>query len=304
VLSVPALRHGLVTTAVPLVACALVAAVAWGSWQAAQRQLAGLTARSTGEIVSVTTDVVRVRWQPPGGSARTSEVELSRQPPSAGSRTQVAFDPADPSRLTLPGSTLIATADGALADLACVAVVTAGLLVASAVRGGNAARAVRRPPRAVQLRRVRVQSGLISRSWLELEDPPQRWIPVCFDPVLVTLPSPSEVLLHGDARRDRWVAATIGGRWVYPSGTVRRVEPRGRRIDNPARPDADTARRAREATLARHLRVDLVLALPAPVVGLLWAFVSGGGAASWAGATLVTAAVGVWAGAYRGSDPT
>ncbi|MEJ7726822.1 MAG: hypothetical protein WKH47_07365 [Actinomycetes bacterium] len=303
-LSVPALRHGLVTTAVALVACTLVAAAAWGSWQAAQRQLAGLAARSTGEIVSVTTDVVRVRWQPPGSPVRTSEVELSRRPPSAGSRTQIAFDPADPSRLTLPGSTLIAAANRALADLACVGVVAAGLLVASAVRGVTAAGAVRGPPRAVQLRRVRVQSGLISRSWLELEDAPQRWIPVHFDPVLVTLPSPTEVLLHGGPRRDRRIAATIGGRRVYPSGTVRRVEPRGRRIDNPACPDADTARRAREATLARHLRVDLVLALPAPVVGLLWAFVSGGGAASWAGATLVTATVGVWTGAYRGSDPT
>lgn len=304
VLSVQPLRHGLLATAVALVTCAVVGAVAWGSWQAAQRELAGLSARSVGEIVAADGDIVRVRWAPPGAPLRTSAVELSRRPPPAGSRAQVAFDPTDPSRLTLPGSAVIATGNRALADLACVAVVAAGLLVASTARVVTAAHAARRPPRTVRLRRVRVQAGLLSRSWLELEDAPQRWVPVCFDPVLVMLPSPASVTVHGDPRRDRRVAAVIDGRWVYPSGSVRDAEPRGRRVDNPARPDADTARRAGEATLARHLRVDLVLALPAPMVGLLWAFLAGGGVASWAGATAVAAAVGVWTGAYRGSDPS
>lgn len=303
-LSIPALRHGLVTTTLVLMACALVGAVAWGSWQGSQRELAGLTARSVGEIVAVESGVVRVRWQPPGGAVRTSVVELSRWPPLIGSRTQVAFDPAEPSRLTLPGSTAIATGNRALADLACVAVVAAGVLVAGGSRGVIAARTARRPARVMRLRRVRVQAGLLSRSWLELEDAPQRWVPVSFDPVLVTLPSPASVTVHGDPRRDRRVAATIDGRWVYPSGPVRGDEPRGRRVDNPAHPDADTARRAGEATLGRHLRVDLVLVLPAPVVGLLWAFVSGGGLTAWTGAAVVAAAVGVWTGAYCGSDPS
>ncbi len=303
-LGVPAVRHLVLTTAMVLVTCGAVAVAAWSSWTGAQRDLAGLTARSVGEVVAVERDLVQVRWVPPGGPARTSVVELSGRPPPVGSRVQIAFDPADPSRLTLPGSATIATGNRALADLACVVVVAGGVLAAGGVRGVAAARAVRRPPRVVRLRRVRVQSGLLSRSWLELEDAPRRWFPVSFDPVLVTLPSPASVTVHGDPRHNRRVAVTIDGRPVYPSGPVRGVEPRGRRFDNPARPDADTARRAGEATLRRHLRVDLVLALPAPVAGLLWAFVSGGGLASFAGATVIAAAAGVWTGAYRGSDPT
>ncbi|MPZ66750.1 MAG: hypothetical protein GEU83_14995 [Pseudonocardiaceae bacterium] len=78
----------------------------------------------------------------------------------------------------------------------------------------------------------------------------------------------------------------------------------GRCVDNPARPDADTARRAREATLWRHLRVDLALAIPAPLVGLFWAYLDGGGVGSWTGATAVAAVVAMWTGAYRGSDPS
>lgn len=291
-------------TAAVLVVCTAAAALCWMSWQRAQAQLDGLTARATGQIVAVgvdgRSDAVRVRWDPPGRPPRTSVFALDAVRPAPGTRTEIAYDPSDPARATVPGSAVIATANRALTDLGCIAVVALTVLALAAQRALTWVRAARGPRRVLRARRVRYQSGLLSRSWLETEDPPRRWIPVYFDPALITLPAPAEVALRGDRR----MVALIGDRAVPPSGRVRSTEPRGRRVDNPARPDSDTARRAREATLWRQLRVDLALAIPAPLVGLFWAYLDGGGVGSWAGATAVAAAVGLWTGAYRGSDPS
>lgn len=304
-LRLPAVRHGLLLTAAVLLVCTAVATLSWASLQRAQAQLDGLTARATGRIVAVGADVrpdvVRVRWEPPGRPARISEIALDGIRPAPGTRTEIAYDPSDPARATLPGSAVIATANRALIDLGCVAVVALSVLALGGLRILAGVRATRGQRRVLRARRVRYQSGLLSRSWLETEDPPRCWIPVYFDPALVTLPAPAEVTLRGSGRR---IAALLGDRIVPASGRVHTTEPRGRRIDNPARPDADTARRAREATLRRHLRVDLALTIPAPFVGLFWAYLDGGGVGSWAGATTVAAAVGMWTGAYRGSDPT
>ena len=307
-LGIRVVRHGFATTAAVLAVAAAVGGASWTTWLQAQDDLTELTGRARGEIVVVgiagRPEIVGVRWQSAGGTPRVSAVELAESQPPVGTSVEVAFDPRDPRSLTLPGSVLIASANRTLTNAACLAVIVLGVLAAVAYRVVTAARASRRPARSLRLRRMRLQNGLLSRSWLEVEDSPQRWVPVYFDPALVTLPSPTEVQVHGDPRRDRWVAATIGGRRVYPSGPVRADEPGGRRIDNPARPDADTARRARAASLSRQLRVDLALAVPAPLVGLFWAFLDGGGLASWLGATAVAATVGLWTGAYRGSDPS
>ncbi|MQA15052.1 MAG: hypothetical protein GEV09_13035 [Pseudonocardiaceae bacterium] len=307
-LAVRAVRHGLAATVAVLLVAVVVGGLAFGAWQRGEDRLAGLTGRAHGEIVAVGAGgdpaVVRVRWQRPGSGTVHSDVAIGESVPPVGARVQVAFDPADPGRVTLPGSAAIESTGRALAGVASLCVVVAGVLVAGAVRFAVAARAGSHEPRPLTVRRLRLQHGLLARSWIEFEAAPQRWFPVYFDPALVTVPSPAEVAVHGDPRRDRWIAMTVDGRRIYPSGPVRASEPRGRRTDNPARPDADTARRAREATLARQLRVDLAFAAPAPLVGLFWAFLDGGGIASWLGATVVAATVGPWTCAYRGSDPS
>lgn len=304
----PPARHGVVVTAAVLACCAVVLALCWSSWSAAQERLAGLTARGVGTVTEVgiagADDAVRVRWVPAGGVAHDLDVRLGGGIPPVGSRTEIAYDPADPARATIPGSAVIVAANRALTDAFCVAVVAVAVLALGGLRWGRAARAMRRHPRAVPVRRVRIQAGLLSRSWLETEHEPRRWIPVHFDPALVTLPAPTTVTLFGDPLRGGWVGAEVDGTRLYPAGRVRAYEPRGRRVDNPMRPDADTARRARQATLGRHLLLDGALVAPAPLVGLFWAYLDGGGVSSWAGATALAAVVGLWAGAYRGSDPT
>lgn len=156
--------------------------------------------------------------------------------------------------------------------------------------------AARRPGRQVSVRRVSMRRGLLARTWLETDD---AWIPVYFEPGLLLLPAPSIVTVHGN----RWVAVEIG-RMLYPSGRMRRREPPGRRTDSPTVPDGYAAGRASAAgRLWRQLRVDAALAVPAPVVGVVWAYLDDGGVSGWLGATAVTAALALWWAAVRGSDP-
>jgi membrane protein YdbS with pleckstrin-like domain len=76
-------------------------------------------------------------------------------------------------------------------------------------------------------------------------------------------------------------------------------------VDNPS--EVDDSVRARAVTvrgLLRQLRADIVLIVPAPLMGLVWAYLDGGGVWSWLGASVITAALALWLGALRGSDPS
>ncbi|MFC7613203.1 hypothetical protein ACFQV2_05860 [Actinokineospora soli] len=84
---------------------------------------------------------------------------------------------------------------------------------------------LRRPTTPLAVRRVRVQRGLLTRSYLETESTPRRWIPVHFDPALLTLPTPTTVEAHGNPRKHRLVAVRTGDTVLYPSGRVRPTEP-------------------------------------------------------------------------------
>jgi hypothetical protein len=227
-------------------------------------------------------------------------VELAGTPPRVGTRTEIAYDPGRPGTVLMPGSAELAAVDRAASGVAfsgLVAAVVAGTLVWQVL---SRHRLLGQPAHEVSARRVRVQSGLLTRSWLELDTPP-RWVPVHFDPVLDVIPAPASMTLHGEPRRRRLVAATVDGTWLHPSGPVRTTEPRGRRIDSPARPDLDAVR---ATGWARQLRADAVLLTPAPVVGLLWVFLDGGGLLTWAAATALACALALWWAALHGSDPS
>lgn len=300
-----ALRHGLVTSALVLIVCAVLAVLAGTAFASAAHDLETATARTFGTITGADGNRVQLRWTPTGGEERTDPVELAGTAPQAGTRTEVAYDPAAPQRPLVPGAAVLAEADSALSTLYLSATVAAAVLAVGSWQLLTRRRALTRPVRSVPVRRVRVQAGLISRSWLETDTTPQRFIPVHFDPVLIELPAPATVRLHGDPLRDRLVAAKIEGRVLLPSGPVRSTEPRGRRTDNPTRPDASTSERAAAlAPLRRQLQADLPLLVPAPIIALLWTYVDGGGLTSWLAATALLAALGLWLASVRGSDPT
>jgi hypothetical protein len=300
-----AVRYGLATSALVLTVCFGIAAVAGSVLALAAAQLDALTGRAFGTVTAVQADAVVVSWAVPGAGARADVVELAGTPPPVGTRTEVAYNPADPARPLVPGAALLARADRALSALVLAGTVAAVVLAGGAWQLVSRHRAAALPARTVAVRRVRVRAGLLQRSWLETQTVPPRFVPVHFDPVLVGLASPAEVQLHGDPLRDRLVAAEVDGRLLHAAGAVRAGEPRGRRIDNPSRPDGSAPERAaRLAPLARQLVADLPLLLPAPLVALLWTWVDGGGLASWAALTLLLGALGLWVAALRGSDPS
>ncbi|MRH86206.1 hypothetical protein GFY24_01780 [Nocardia sp. SYP-A9097] len=152
--------------------------------------------------------------------------------------------------------------------------------------------------RDVGVRRVRQQHRLVSRSWLEFTTGGRtRWLPVYFDPTLVTL-TQTDAELAGRT-------VTVDGMRVYPAGRLRNTEPVGRLIDNPARPDDGAAVTAlRVARYGRRLLLDAQSAVVGPFAGLLWVYVAGGGPTAFAAATMMGAGAAVWFSAIRGSDPS
>ncbi|GAB2848339.1 hypothetical protein GCM10027200_55900 [Lentzea nigeriaca] len=287
---VRALRHGVLATAIVLFVCLVVAFFSWLSYSDDRDLLSSMTSREVGSVVSFDGGAVQVRW--PSGSARVPYEDGDR---IVGKQTQVAFDPSDPSRAVIPGADLLLETDRALGGVTFSIAVALLVVLAGLVRLFLAVRPARAEPVTVSLRRIRLQSGLMVRSWLEIDGPVERWLPVYYDPVLVTLPSPVDVELRGGR------VAVADGVTIYPSGRPVRKHPRGRRVDNPARPDPET--RAPRGLLAQ-LRVDAVFLVPAPIVGLFWAYVDASGFTGWITATVIAAALGLWWGAFRGSDPS
>ncbi|HSL07085.1 MAG TPA: hypothetical protein VK887_03810 [Pseudonocardiaceae bacterium] len=294
-----ALRYGAGTSALVLLVCAVIAGLSIWTLGTVGERVAGATARSSGEVVRAEGRTVDVRWSAAGGQ-RTDTVALAVSAPPVGARTEVAYNPREPATVLLPGSTELAAVDRAASGVAFSGLIAAIVLITFGWQVISRRRLRRRPPQPMQVRRVRVQSGLLTRSWLELDAPP-RWIPVHFDPILVALPAPTTVALRGDPRGRGLVAAEVDGVWLDPSGPIRATEPRGRRIDSPAIPDADALG---DISWRRQLRADAVLLTPAPVVGLLWVFLDGGGLLTWTCATTLTAALALWWAALRGTDPT
>ncbi|MDQ3760385.1 MAG: hypothetical protein M3460_01365 [Actinomycetota bacterium] len=295
-----ALRYGAGTSALVLLVCALIVGMSALTVATVGARVSEATARAQGEVISAAGRAVEIRWST-AGVQRTDTVELAVPAPPVGARTEVAYDPRDPLTVFIPGSTELAAVDRAASGMAFSGLIAAMVLGTAGWQVISRRRLRRRPGCPMPVRRVRVQAGLLTRSWLELDSPP-RWIPVHFDPVLVTLPAPAWVQLHGDPQRRALVAADVAGTWLYPSGPVRADEPRGRRIDNPARPGPLPT----TATYGwrRQLRADAGLLTTAPVVGLLWTFLDGGSVLTFACATALTATLALWWAALRGSDPT
>ncbi len=298
-----ALRYGTAASGLVLAVCGLLAAISVHTFLTTGAAVNRSTERAQGQVVATRGSTVHVRWPGPEGE-RTDTVALAVEPPPVGTRTEVAFDPERVSAVLIPGSRELADLDRAASGAAVSVLVSGGVLMVGGWHLITRSRLRTAPSRAVALRRVRFQPGLLGRSWLETESRPQRWVPVHFHPALITLPAPASVRLHGDPQVDRLVGAVVDGVWVPPSGPVRAAEPRGRRTDSPTTPDADAHRRAARLDWRRQLRNDLVLVVPAPFVGLFWVLLDGGGVATWAGATALVAALGVWWGAVRGSDPS
>ena len=302
-----ALRHALLATGAVVIACAVIAAMSALSYQDATARLAPLTGRAIGQVTGGSGSNAEISWQTSAGQRMHALVAMAASAPPTGTRTEIAYDPSHPADAIIPGAHLLADADQGRSGLFFAILVAALVLATDALWLIRRARPRSRPAQTATVRRIRVQRRLVSRSWLETEPASgarQRWIPVYYDPVLAELPAPVEVTLYGDPRRDRLIAVEVAGVLLHPAGRVTAREPLGRRTDSPSHPDGHALAKARAAGILRQLRVDAPLVVPAPLIGLFWAYLDQGGIASWAGATALCATLAIWFAALRGSDPT
>jgi hypothetical protein len=273
---------------------------------AARAPLAAATASAT---ATVTADGgppqgrgLTVSFRDEEGRARTGELVLRRAVDVPdGAALTVRYDPGD------DGDRVPVHADGDAASsgvadlvfgLAAVLVVLAVVTALTAGRLLSRPRLRRRPETSARATRVVTRQGMVVRSWLELTTPAGvRWLPVHWAAELEQLPPGSGVTVHGDVGRDRLVLPVVGGTEVWPSGRLRDRAPRG----DLRQAGVDPA--AGDLGLARQARADGVLPFLAPVLGLLWAYVSEGGLGSFAVATALAAAVLFWLPQLLGSDP-
>jgi hypothetical protein len=256
--------------------------------------------------------------RPPGGrgvvvafpdSGRTRTGLLVLADPVAvqpGAEVTVRYDPDDDPDATGGPSTIV-YADGDAASRA-VGTLTSGMAIVAGVLAPAAAwtglvvltrrRLRRRSPGMAAATRLVVRRGLLVRSWLELETSRGlSWVPVFWTAELAGLAAGTRIELRGDPSRDRLVLPVVGGAEVWPSGRVRARAPRGeQRAPRGGSPAAGIG-------MARQVRVDAVVALAAPLLGLLWAYVDGSGVAGFAAATALSAVVLFWLFQLLGSDP-
>lgn len=297
----------MLTGGLAVVVCAVVGGASLAGYLGARAGLVPLTARAIGEVAAPAPGGVLVRWTPQGGEQRTDPVALAVTVPPEGTHVEVAYDPGAPDRFVVPGAQVLADLDAETGGLAFSVAAAAVLLGSALWQLGTRVAALRRGRTGtVPGRRVRVQRGTVARSWLELDS--GHWLPVHFEPALVALPAPTAIELHGDPAHAAYVAATVAGPdgpvRLAPSGRVRRREPLGRRTDNPSAPDDETLAGLHRFGWLRQLRADLGAVVVAPLLGLLWVLVVGGGVLTWLAASALAAAGGLHVAALRGSDPS
>jgi hypothetical protein len=245
---------------------------------------------------------VSVTFTDAQGASRSGVLVFpARVDAAPGAPVAVQYDPASPA-----GDTVVYadrdTAHAAVSDVLFGLVVTVLLLVVAVVVTGlrllSRRRLRRRPAGEATASRVVVRQGLFVRSWLELVTPRGiRWVPVHWAPELARLAPDSRIEVRGDPARDRLLLPVVAGAEIWPSGRVRERAPRGEHHVAAADPGAT------DVGWGRQVRADVVVAVAAPLLGLLWAYVDGSGVAGFVLATVMAAAVLFWLPQLLGSDP-
>ncbi len=246
---------------------------------------------------------VQVGFDDADGVARTGVLVLRRAVDvAAGTPVTIQYDP---SGVTGPGSRVYADSDaahGAVGDvlfgLVVVALVVLAVAVVSGLRLLTRRRLARRATSTVTATHLVVRRGLLVRSWLELGTPRGlRWLPVHWAPEVDRLVADTRIQVHGDPTQDSLLLPVLAGQQVWPSGRMRRSEPRGEVRQAGVDPTAA------DVGMTRQLRADGVAAVLAPVLGVLWAYVDGSGPAGFVVATALAATVLLWLPQVLGSDP-
>jgi hypothetical protein len=266
---------------------------------------------------------VELRWTDERGTERTSRVVAERAGAvPAGSRVEIRYQPADPSRVFVGGDETSARLRDLAFSLAVTLLVVAVALLVLLLHLARRVSAERRPGSTLPVSYARSRRGLVRRSWLVVDEQGKDWwVPVHWDPVLPRLQAGTPGTAHGIPSRDAVVAVEVDGTTVWQAAGRRRATPPRGEITREASPAAGVRRQGGERTAAAaaqppadadsvragllwHFRADAAVLVAAPLIGLLWSYLSDGGVGSWVGATLLAAAVLFWWPTMLGSDPT
>ncbi|CAN5261016.1 hypothetical protein BH20ACT5_BH20ACT5_25990 [soil metagenome] len=214
-------------------------------------------------------------------------------------QVEIVYDPDNPEVVFAPGDATSSQVGRLITGLLLIGVVMLTCLAITALRWARRRSLLDRPGQSMRASRVKVRRGLSDRSWLTLESGERPvWVPVYWEPVLQTLgEAPTPVTGHGSPGADKLIGFEVAGTPVWPSGRARTEAPAGV-------PTEGGSRQAEPISLAAQTRADIAPVFFAPVLGLLWAYIDGSGAGSFAVATAMCAALLFWLPSVYGSDPT
>lgn len=234
---------------------------------------------------------------------------------TSGTPVTIFYVPGDPGMAYAAGDTLDTRGrDLTSGVLFAVLVLVLGLAV-TGFRLWRRAVAERRAAQTYPVRWAQYRRGLIRRSWLIVEDGQREWwVPVYWQPGLAAVFAGTPAKVHGNPALDRLLVIDVDGATIWPSGKRRGSKPRGngewregtlkytktavKQRERDGGPDIELV------SLGRHLLGDVALVLPAPLLGVVWAYVDSAGPAGFGIATALVASVLFWIPGVFGSDPT
>lgn len=273
------------------------------------------TQTATGTVVNIDakggTRDAQVTWRDRDGTMHRTHVRFpSSRAPKGKAHVVVHYLPGKADRVYVEDDTTYAKAATLLTSETYLLGVLLIVAITTAVRVWRRITTLRRATNTVKTSRVRSKLGLIQRSWLVFNDSGrERWMPVYWEPECSDLLDETPCTVHGDLNRNSLVAVKIGDRVIWPSGRIRTKPPRGQHTANAGTWSKSAARKRPEEPTAqlsmrRQARVDGVLAVAAPFLALMWAYINGTGPVGLAVSFVVLATIVFWLPSVYGSDPT
>jgi hypothetical protein len=306
----------MVVALVPLLVIGVVLVVVLGvKYLAVVRELSPATATATATVVSTGRGPagLPLRWTDTAGQQHTSRLVFPEVGSvKAGTIVTVRYVPDDPSRVYAAEDELNTRGRNFANGMLFTVLVMLVALAVTVVIILRRVRAARRRPRTCPVSWAQTRRGLIRRSWLVIGDGQREWWqPVYWQPRLAELLAGTPAKVHGSPTVDRLLPVEVGGTVVWPSGRRRAGAPKGELRQNNVRWTRGLARQrekdgvdVEQVSLRRHLLGDVGLILPAPLLGLLWAYIDGSGAGGFVVATAMLVGMLFWLPAVFGSDPT
>lgn len=262
-------------------------------------ETADATVTATGEVDNGT--AVDVTWTDERGEHTATVTYPDVRELPAGALVTIAYEPVserEVSRVYAAGDLTLTRLVNLAYGAFLAGLVTLAAAVTTGVRWARRRRLPGRPGQTVRVRRVQVRNKLVVRSWLVIAGTTETWAPMYWEPVVETIGDRgADLTVHGDQKRDRLLGFAKDGHEIWPSGRIRTRPPKGIQSEGPTGVEGSVS-------IGRQFRADGAILIAAPLLGLLWAYLDGTGAAGFWLSTVLFAGVLTCIPSVYGSDPT